>query len=176
MTLEQVTNVVDQGLRGLLVVLMSMAVLNVLWQVFTRFVISAPSGFTEELARYLLIWVGILGSGYAAGKRSHLALELLPEKLEGRRHHRLQIVIEVCIFTFAVVVMGAGGVRLVYLLLLSGQTSSSLNILVGYVYAAVPLSGLVIAFYSVVHIIEEARALRALPGENPDPEVTPPNA
>ena len=63
MTLEQVTNVVDQGLRGLLVVLMGMAVLNVLWQVFTRFVISAPSGFTEELARYVLIWVGILVSG-----------------------------------------------------------------------------------------------------------------
>jgi len=168
MTLENVTAVVDRGLRWTLVLLMSAAVLNVLWQVFTRFVIDAPSGFTEELARYLLIWVGILGSGYAAGTRSHLALELLPERLEGAALHRLRIVIEACVLTFALVVMVGGGLRLVYIMLLSGQTSSALNILIGYVYAAVPLSGLVIAFYNVVHIVEEVRAL-APPADSPAP-------
>jgi TRAP-type C4-dicarboxylate transport system permease small subunit len=163
MTLEDVTDVVDQGLRWVLVLLMGVAVLNVLWQVFTRFVVAAPSGFTEELARYLLIWIGILGSGYAAGSRSHLALELLPERLEGDAQHRLRIVIEACVLTFALVVMVGGGVRLVYIMLLSGQTSSALNILIGYVYAAVPLSGLVIAFYNVVHIVEATRMLNGSP-------------
>jgi TRAP-type C4-dicarboxylate transport system permease small subunit len=163
MTLEDVTDVVDQGIRWVLVLLMGVAVLNVLWQVFTRFVVAAPSGFTEELARYLLIWIGILGSGYAAGSRSHLALELLPERLEGEAQHRLRIVIEACVLTFALVVMVGGGVRLVYIMLLSGQTSSALNILIGYVYAAVPLSGLVIAFYNVVHIVEATRMLNGSP-------------
>lgn len=157
MTLEKITDAVDWGLKWLLVILMGVAVLNVLWQVFTRFAIDAPSGFTEELARYLLIWIGILGSGYAAGQRAHLALELLPEQLEGRPLTRLRIVIELCILLFAVVVMGVGGVRLVYTLFLSGQTSSSMGILVGYVYAVVPLTGLVITFYSAVHIVEELK-------------------
>ena len=160
MTLEDITDVVDRGLRGVLVLLMGVAVLNVLWQVFTRFVVNAPSGFTEELARYLLIWVGILGSGYAAGTKSHLALELLPERLEGAALHRIRIIIEVCVLIFALVVMVAGGLRLVYILTVSGQTSSSLNILVGYVYAAVPVSGLVMVFYSGIHIVEHVRALR----------------
>jgi TRAP-type C4-dicarboxylate transport system permease small subunit len=48
-------------------------------------------------------------------------------------------------------------------MLLSGQTSSALNILIGYVYAAVPLSGLVIAFYNVVHIVEATRMLNGSP-------------
>lgn len=171
MSLQTLTDTVDRVLRWLLVGLMGVAVLNVLWQVFTRFVVDAPSGFTEELARYLLIWVGILGSGYAAGKRSHLALELLPERLEGRSLHRLRLVIEACVLTFALLVMVGGGIRLVYILLSTGQTSSSLDILVGYVYAAVPLSGLVISFYSVVHIIEEVRALRRSPADrSPDPD------
>jgi len=160
MTLEDVAAVVDRILRWLLVGLMGVAVLNVLWQVFTRFFANAPSGFTEELARYLLIWVGILGSGYAAGTRSHLALELLPEALDGAALHRLRIVIELCMMTFALVVMVGGGLRLVYVMLQAGQTSSALNLLVGYVYTVVPLSGLVIAFYNVVHIVEESRALR----------------
>lgn len=163
MTLEDVTDVVDWGLRWVLVLLMGVAVLNVLWQVFTRFVVAAPSGFTEELARYLLIWIGILGSGYAAGSRSHLALELLPERLEGEAQLRLRIVIEACVLTFALVVMVAGGTRLVYIMLLSGQTSSALNVLIGYVYAVVPLSGLVIAFYNVVHIVEATRAMNGSP-------------
>jgi len=172
MTLEDVTAVVDRILRWMLVALMGVAVLNVLWQVFTRFVVNAPSGFTEELARYLLIWVGILGSGYAAGTRSHLALELLPEKLEGAALHRLRIVIELCMMIFAVVVMVAGGLRLVYVMLQAGQTSSSLNVLIGYVYTVVPLSGLLITFYNVVHIVEEARALRESEAAT-DPDASP---
>lgn len=159
MTLETLTDIVDRSLKWLLVGLMAVAVLNVLWQVFTRFVIDAPSGFTEELARYLLIWIGIVGSAYAVGTRSHLALELLPERLDGRRLHQLRIVIEVCVLIFALLVMVFGGVRLVYVLLVAGQTSSSLGILVGYVYSAVPLSGLIIVFYTIVHIREEVRNL-----------------
>jgi len=171
MNLQALTHTVDRVLKWLLVGLMGVAVLNVLWQVFTRFVIDAPSGFTEELARYLLIWVGIMGSGYAAGKRSHLALELLPERLEGRSLYRLRIVIQGCVLAFALFVMVGGGTRLVYILLSTGQTSSSLNILVGYVYAAVPLSGLVIAFYSTVHMIEEIRVLRELSApDRPSPD------
>lgn len=175
MTLERLTDIVDRCLKWFLVVLMAVAVLNVLWQVFTRFVIDAPSGFTEELARYLLIWIGIVGSGYAAGKRNHLALELLPERLEGRKLYQLRLVIEGCILTFALLVMVGGGLRLVYVLLSTGQTSSSLNILVGYVYAAVPLSGLIIAFYTVVHIVEEFRNLNGPPENRSDTGDASPN-
>ena len=57
-----------------------------------------PSSFTEEIARYLLVWVGILGGAYAVGKRIHLAIDLLPTKLEGRRKAMLELFIEVCIF------------------------------------------------------------------------------
>lgn len=163
MTLENVSDTVDRVLGWVLVFLMGVAVVNVLWQVFTRFVIDAPSGFTEELARYLLIWIGILGSAYVAGQRGHLALELLPERLEGRQRARLNIVIEGCVFAFALLIMTIGGARLVYILFESGQTSSALSIPIAYVYAAVPVSGALIVFYSVVHIAEEIRTLSTAP-------------
>ena len=53
-------NKVDRALEWALILLMGANVLNVLWQVFTRFVLRHPSSFTEELARFLLIWVGLL--------------------------------------------------------------------------------------------------------------------
>ncbi|MDP7572961.1 MAG: TRAP transporter small permease subunit, partial [Myxococcota bacterium] len=69
---------VDRVLGTLLVVLMAASVVNVLWQVLSRYVLGSPSSFTDELARYLLVWVGLLGSAYAAGQRLHVAVDLLP--------------------------------------------------------------------------------------------------
>ena len=80
-------------LEKVLVFLMGLMVINVLWQVVSRYMPILPNSFTDELARYLLIWVGILCAAYATGKHMHLALDLLPEKLEGKAKIRLQLFI-----------------------------------------------------------------------------------
>ena len=148
---------VDRALGWVLVVLMGAAVLNVLWQVFTRFVLANPSSFTDELARYLLIWVGLLGAAYAGGKRMHLAIDLLPTRLTGRAQHALGVFIEACVFVFALFVMVIGGLQLVSLTLLLGQTSAALQIPLGYVYLVLPLSGLLLMFYAVLFMTEHIR-------------------
>ncbi len=53
---------IDKLLATFLVIIMTAMVLNVLWQVASRFILGSPSSFTDELARYLMIWVGILGA------------------------------------------------------------------------------------------------------------------
>lgn len=167
---RKVKKAVDRGLGWALVGLMGAAVVNVLWQVFTRFVLSEPSAFTDELARYLLIWVGLLGAAYAAGQRMHLAIDLLPGRLEGRAGHALSLFIEACVFLFALAVMVVGGFRLVGLTLFLGQTSAALRLPLGYVYLVLPLSGLLIMFYAGVYLAERLRLLR---GAAPTPEAKP---
>lgn len=158
--MDRAKRALDRVLGAFLIFLMGAAVVNVLWQVFARFVLNSPSSFTEELARFLLIWVGILGGGYAVGQHDHLALELLPQNLEGRAQEWLKIAIQGCIIAFSLAVLIAGGLRLVYIQLTLGQTSASLGIPLGYVYTVLPLSGAVMIFYSVVHISGHLRALR----------------
>jgi TRAP-type C4-dicarboxylate transport system permease small subunit len=145
--------VVDRALGWVLAALMGVAVVNVLWQVFTRFVLADPSSFTDELARYLLIWIGLLGASYAAGRQMHLAIDLLPTKLTG-------LLIEACIFLFALSVLVIGGIHLVVLTLMLGQTSAALHVPLGYVYLALPLSGLLMMFYSVGAVVTHRVALR----------------
>lgn len=152
---------VDRVLGGFLVALMGASVVNVLWQVFTRFVMGNPSSFTEELARFLLIWIGVLGAGYAVGQRDHLALELVPETLEGRAYELVQVVIQACVILFAVSMMIVGGVQLAFSQLTMGQVSASLGVPIGYVYIVLPLSGAAMVFYAAVHIAGHVRALRA---------------
>lgn len=141
--------------------LMSIAVANVLWQVFTRFVLADPSSFTDELARYLLIWIGLLGASYAAGAKMHLAIDLLPTKLTGIPRFYVGVLIETCIFLFALSVFVIGGSHLVALTLTLGQTSAALHVPLGYVYLALPLSGLLMMFYSVRAALEHRTELRS---------------
>ena len=150
--MERVKGIVDRTLEVVLVVLMGASVLNVLWQVFSRFALGAPSSLTEEIARFLLIWIGILGAGYAVGRGDHLAFELLPQRLSGAPRSWLQIGIQFCVILFAGGVLVVGGFRLVYLQLTLGQTSAALGLPMGYVYLVLPVSGALMCFYAIGHI------------------------
>ena len=161
--IQNLKSKIDKALAWTVIVVMAVLVIDVLWQVFTRFILRDPSSFTEELARYLMIWVGLLGAAYAAGKRMHLAVDLLPMKMTGRRKHYLSLVIEGFTLVFAVFALIIGGAVLVWKMLFLGQTSAALQIPLGYVYLAVPLSGLLIAFYAIVFITEQLQALREAP-------------
>ncbi len=161
---------VDQVLGGVLALVMGLLVLDVLWQVFTRFILRSPSFFTDELARYLLIWVGLLGAAYVAGQRLHLAIDLLPNRLHGRAGQALAAIIEGIIALFAITVMVIGGVRLVSLTLLLGQTSAALQVPLGIVYTALPISGALIAFYALIFLVDHVQKFRY---GVPEEEVTP---
>lgn len=158
--MERLKHIIDRLLAALVIVIMAVLVLDVIWQVFTRFVLRNPSSYTEELARFLLIWLGLLGGSYATGQRLHLAVDLLPLRLQGKQRKRLALVIEVCILAFALLLI-VGGARLMWLMLYLGQTSAALRIPLGYVYLALPLSGVLIGFYAVYYLWRGLRELRA---------------
>jgi len=141
---------INYWLGQILVVIMAVMVINVLLQVAARFLnISMP--FTEELAGYLLIWVGLLGASYATGKNLHLAIDLLPRKSSEATQKRLNIIINVLVFLFALTTMVIGGIRLVYITLSLEQTSPVMEIPKGFVYLVLPISGLLIMLFSVLN-------------------------
>ena len=74
-------------------ILMSVLVVDVLWQVISRYLLSSPSSFTDELAGFLLIWVGVLGAAYVAGRKEHLAIDILVQRSPPARQRRLHILI-----------------------------------------------------------------------------------
>ena len=72
--MQKLTHIITKVLSIILIILMAVMVLDVTWQVFTRFLLKNPSGFTEELAGFLLIWIGLLGASYASVSYTHLTL------------------------------------------------------------------------------------------------------
>lgn len=152
---------IDFVLKWVLVFIMAAMTINVLWQVFSRFILQNPSSITEELARYMLIWIGILGASYVAGQKMHLAIDLLSTKLTGLKKSYLEIFIQLSIFVFSFAVMVVGGIRLVQITLSLNQISAALQIQLGYVYSVLPLSGIIMMFYSTVFIIDELKKIKS---------------
>ena len=147
--------VFNRTLEIMLVVLMSVLVLDVLWQVISRYTpFIDPSSFTDELAGYLLIWVSLLGAAYVTGTREHLAIDLLLQRSPEKRKRVLSVIIQVLILLFALSVMVTGGIWLMYTRFLLGVKSAALQLPLGYVYIVLPLSGMIIAYYSVYHLVQ----------------------
>ena len=145
---------IDKYLAYLLIFLMAVITLDVLWGVFTRYALGSQAGWTEELARYLLIWIGMLGAAYAAGQKMHLAIDLLSPKLSPKTQARLAIFINLLVAGFALTAMVIGGLRLMYITHTLGQTSAAMRIPMAVVYSAIPLAGLLVVLYSVAPVTE----------------------
>ena len=141
-----------RGIEGLLIGIFALLTLDVLWQVFSRYALQTASAWTEELARFCLIWLTVLGAAYLNGTGAHLRMDYWLRRLPPDRLRRRQRVIEGLMAVFALTVLVLGGGNLVYTTLRLGQTAPGLGISLGYVYAVVPLSGLLIVFFSLHHL------------------------
>jgi len=147
--MKKIRTSVDKIVERLLIAILGIMVLNVLWQVFTRYFTDTPSSFTDELARYLMIWLGILGAAYVAGKNEHVAIDFFAKKFSEKRQLFLTRFISIAVLSFAFFGMVVGGSRLVYITTKLEQFSPSLKIPLAVVYGVIPLSGILIIFYKI---------------------------
>jgi len=150
---------IDKILEYVLVTLMGLLILDVLWQVFSRYIFASPSSFTDELAGFLLMWVGILGAAYVVGQRQHLAIDLLLQKVKPSTQVKMSIFINICVVFFALTVMVIGGAWLSITRFQFNVMSAALQIPLGYVYLLMPISGLLTIYYSIYYIINPSESL-----------------
>lgn len=152
MTQSKYKNKLDKIVSWMLITLMGLMVLNVTWQVLSRYVVQNPSSFTDELSRYMLIWLGMLGAAYVAGQNQHLAIDILLNKLSGKPKIKLLILINLLILLFALITMVLGGSNLVYITYILEQKSATLQIPLAYIYTIIPISGLLVVYYQIFQI------------------------
>lgn len=145
--------IIDKYLGHFLVLLMMVMTLDVLWGVLTRYVFGSQADWSEELARFLLIWIGLLGAAYAAGQKMHLAIDLLMPKLDESKQRSLTIFINGLIILFAFAVLVVGGFRLIYLTQILGQLSAALRIPMYLIYMVIPISGLLVIYYKIHDLV-----------------------
>lgn len=147
-----IIRLIDRTLAGTLIVAMISILLTVIWQVVSRYVLKDPASITEELSRFILIWIGILGAAYAYRQNAHLGFNLIVERQSLKVKRLLLTCVEIIVIIFCVLVMVYGGSELVSLTLELEQISAALGIKMGLIYSVLPLSGALIIAYALVNI------------------------
>lgn len=151
--MNQLKRIVDNVLAFAIICISSLLVICVIWQVVSRYILGMPSVVTDEIARFMFMWVGLMGAAYATSQKRHLAIDLLPQKLVGVPKKVLETVILLITMLFVCLIMIYGGGILVLDTLSQNQVSPALGIQMGWVYAVIPVSGCAILFYIILDLI-----------------------
>jgi len=138
----------DHFLKILLLCLATAMIATVTWQVLSRYILQNPSSITEEIARFQLIWLGLLGTAYAFRNHMHVKIDILSAGLSGNVKQCSELFSMLACMVFALVVLLYGGIKLVIMTYELDQRSAALGILMAYVYSAVPICGSLICIYA----------------------------
>lgn len=153
--MDKARKALDWVSEKLSILIIAVMVVLVTWQVVARYIFSSPVPWSEQLSKYLFVWLVLINGAYMFGKHGHMKVaffqELLPQKIQ----RWLNIFIELVVIMFALAVLLYGG--LMALRLGIAQTDAALGISMGYVYAALPLSGIITTLYGFIHLINAAK-------------------
>ena len=141
-------------------------------QVLNRLVLHLPLIWSEEVARFLFLWVVMLGAAVSVRKRRHFVLDVTPRRWRegpGARHFLLGVFPDLCVLGFTLLLLVQG---LVYVRAGTFRRASNSDINMAAVYAAIPVFAALAAVYAVINLVADYRAFRA----GPTADRTPPPA
>lgn len=148
----------------LLVALISAMSALIIAQIFMRFAIGSSITWSEELARYLFIWMTWIGTSYAVRKNAHIRVTALSQKLPEKFTHHFNILIHIIFLMFCVLVVKEG-MALSEKIFRFNQQSASLGVRMGYIYLA-PVVGLSMTALRLLQCIYyDVRCIRQCGGQ-----------
>ncbi len=150
--MSKLRKLLDRSIEVFACGLMAMMVLVSCWQVISRYVFNAPSTFSEELLRFSLVWLSVFGLAYVAGKREHISLTLFLDKYPNNIKAYWNVIIQIVFILFSSYILIVGGWKISSNAMT--QISPVLQLSMGKVYYALPLSGVLTVIYSVMNIVD----------------------
>lgn len=153
--LDKIKFVFDKLLEILSTITLGVMTILVVYQVVTRYVFNAPSAISEALSQYLFVWLIMFGSAYVYGSKEHLTIDILKDKFGPKTNMVVEIITNVCLFAFVLVVCVIGGYY--YTVKSSVQVDPSLLISKAYLYVSVPFTGIITLYYAVYNSIAAVR-------------------
>ena len=129
---------------------------TVFYQVIGRYLFNAPPSWSEELARFLQVWIALLASALAIQHGMHLGVDYLLHAVPPRGRLLLEVLVQVLVSGFLLVLLVQG---INILQVASVQTSPAMGINMWYAYLAVPVGAALMLLESVLKLGQSLAAL-----------------
>jgi len=148
-----------KGLRSVLywfsVAAMSVMLVVIFAQVVSRYFFNWTPEWSEELARYLFVWVVFIGSALIMGESGHLAVQFVPNHFKGTAAGKaLEIVINLSGYVFILLLL-VQGTKMMQVM--TFQISPGLEIPMSWVYSVIPISSVLMLLYLVKDTVRIVR-------------------
>lgn len=155
--MKKIAGYFDQNFeKHITIVLFSAMICLCLLQVFFRFVINASLAWTEELSRYCFIASIYSAASYGVKTDDHIRVDVLNSLLPRRAAFYLRVLADMIWFVFSVYVV-CSGVGMCRIFIIRGQSTPTLHIPSGYLYAVVPVGFGLMAVRIVQKVISDIR-------------------
>ena len=142
---------------GLLVIMLS----AVLVGVFFRYVLENPLMWTDEIARFSLVWVSYLAINVAWRRREHVSVKFLTQKLSPRLQVAMEIAIHVLIAGFLIILFIKGW----RMTMRTQLTALTFRLSMSWIYISVPIAALLTLIQLFLNAV-----VRVLSGNYPEAE------
>lgn len=126
-------------------------------QVICRYAFNNPINWAEELTQFLMAWMSFLGAAIAVWSWSHVGIDLLLNKLTGRTHILVALVIRCAVLPFSLFLFIAG---VDFVVGSQGMVSDGMRIPMIYPRLAVPIGGASMVLFTLTHILGDLCALQ----------------
>jgi TRAP-type C4-dicarboxylate transport system permease small subunit len=105
-------------------------------QVISRYFFSYTASYSEELSRYLFVWVTFLSLPIVSRQGGHMVVGILLERFTGEKLRRLRMTGDLCGMAFLVIMIWQG-IRMI--ILAKWQVSPAMEIPMSYIYISIPV-------------------------------------
>ncbi|MEW4328831.1 TRAP transporter small permease [Rossellomorea marisflavi] len=150
-TYIKMINQINTAIKYIVSTMLIFLTILVVLQVTTRFVINVPLAWTEEIAKYLMIYIVFFGSGLAMRNNQHIAIDFMVEILKGKSKVVLEkIILWICgIFSVFLIYFGS---QLTFRVI--EQSTPTLQYSMAWAYAAIPLGALLMLLNIIAALID----------------------
>ncbi len=160
--MTRIKKILEITVLAVISLLMMLLIVLVTMGVIMRYVFNAPLTFSEELSRYAMIWLGLIGSSYVFLKNQHTAFTVIKERVSQknawlRKYYNTILSVLIIIFALLISIGGVIVVRDNF-----SQVSAIMRWQMGYVYLCIPISMMLIVIFQIINIIEDIRGKQAL--------------
>jgi len=155
---DKTIRLINRTVENVTAVALMTMVIVVFWQIISRVIFSSSFPWTEELSRYLMIWITLLGASIAFQYGAHIGVEVLVMKLNRKLRNAVQIIASLCCLAlFAILIVK--GIEIVGKSMV--QKSPAMTLPMGYAYLIMPISGVLMTLNLLDVTIKSVRAKEA---------------
>ncbi|MFQ5841074.1 MAG: TRAP transporter small permease [Thermodesulfobacteriota bacterium] len=154
--MKRISDMINRAAEMAVLIVISAMAVDVFFEVIFRYVLHLPLFWTEEFARYCLVWSSLLAAGIALKRGQHIALTFVAERFPKRIRTAAGLGGDLFVAIMLAVILWGG----IYLVLLTRhQLSPAMRLPMSLPYMAIPTGSAVMLFHALTSIYRRSREI-----------------